>query len=127
MVLILLLAVVAVVASPVSAQGFPRPDVVAKNLAENILGEGTVRWVRVTEGGRQIDIGWDAVLYRTTNTLEHNRQQLHGEATLATDAIMRVMHPASIRFTMMLTGRIIARGERTPAGFTITYAKELGG
>jgi hypothetical protein len=125
-VVLLLAAVVLAGTTEAPAQETPRPEVIAKNLAQNVLGEGTVRAVRVSRDRREIDIAWDAVLYRSTHTPAHNREQLRGEAELATGSIMGVMRPQVIRFTILLDARAIARGERTWEGFTITYGQELG-
>lgn len=114
---------------PVTAQqdAVP-PEVIAKNLAQNVLGQGTVRWVRVSRDRQQIAIAWDAVLYRPHYTADRNRDQLKGEAELATGSIMGVMKPDTIRFTILLRSRALATGRRTRDGeFTIKYAKELGG
>jgi len=130
----LLLLAVAVAAASLAAgplaaaqEGAPPPELVARNLAENILGEGTVRSVRVTSGGRQIVITWDAVLYRRTHTRAKNREQLRGEAELATGAVMGVLKPQLIRFTILLNDRPLAQGSRSGDAFTIIYAKELDG
>ena len=126
--LVLLAAVILSAASLAAAQErAPSPDLVARNLAENVLGEGTVRSVRVVSGGRQIVITWDAVLYRPTQTRAKNREQLRGEAELATGAVMGVLKPSLIRFTMLLNDRPLAQGARSSDAFTITYAKELDG
>ncbi|HEU4798901.1 MAG TPA: hypothetical protein VFT63_08215 [bacterium] len=109
------------------AQEPPGAEVVAKNLAQNVLGEGTVRWVRVSSGGHEIDIAWDAVLYRAAHTTARNREQLRGEAELATGSIMGVMKPVVVRYNILLGERTIAQGRRTRDGFTITYARDLGG
>jgi len=122
----LALVLIVITGAATSAQQTPGPEVIARNLAENVLGEGTVRSVRVSSGGRRIDIVWDAVLYRPTQTVARNREQLRGEAELATGSIMGILRPGVIRFTIMLGSRIIARGERTQGHFTITYAKDLG-
>lgn len=114
--------------APAPAQPPPvPPEVIAKNLAENVLGENTVKRVKVTQNGRVIDIAWDAVLYKPSNSRETNREQLKGEAELATGSIMGVMRPEMIRYTILLGQRSLASGQRTRDGFTITYAKELGG
>jgi len=126
--LVLLAAVILSAASLAAAQErAPSPDLVARNLAENVLGEGTVRSVRVVSGGRQIVITWDAVLYRPTQTRAKNREQLRGEAELATGAVMGVLKPSLIRFTMLLNDRPLAQGTRSSDAFTITYAKEIDG
>lgn len=104
------------------------PEVIAKNLAENVLGEGTVRSVRVLGGGQVIIIAWETVLYKPTNTLQRNREQMRGEAELATGSIMGVLRPDRIEFTMWNREKTLASGYRTRDGeFIITYAKELGG
>lgn len=97
-----LLAVIVLVAAPLAAaqDEAPRPELIARNLVENILGEGTVRSVHVVSGGRQIVIAWNAVLYRQTHTRAKNREQLRGEAELATGAVMGVLKPQVIRFTI---------------------------
>lgn len=115
-------------APPAAAQeSRPSPELIARNLAENILGEGTVRSVRVEGGGRRITISWDAVLYRSTHTRAKNREQLRGEAELATGAIMGVLKPQAIHFTIWLGSRAIAQGTRSTDGLAMTYAKDLDG
>jgi len=123
---LLIASVVLVGTGQALAQEPPRAEVIAKNLAQNVLGEGTVRWVRVSSSGYEIDIAWDAVLYRATHTSAHNREQLRGEAELATGSIMGVLKPVVIRYNILLGTRTIAQGRRTRDGFTITYAKALG-
>ena len=54
----------------------PAPDVVARNLAENVLGQGTVQRIQVSSGGALVDIAWEAALYRPTHTVQKNREQL---------------------------------------------------
>ncbi|MGH2349940.1 MAG: hypothetical protein ACRDFT_10820 [bacterium] len=116
-------------AGSAAAQDTPVPlDVIAKNLAENVLGEGQVKRVQVAQGGRYIEIDWDAALFRTTNTQARNREQLRGEALLATGSIMGVLRPALIVFRIWVGPRTIVSGRRHNDGrFFITYAKELGG
>lgn len=126
--LLCLLVLMALNAGPAPAQTSVPPEVIAKNLAENILGPNTVRRVLVTEGGRIVNITWGAVLYKPTNTRDTNRDQLRGEAELATGSIMGVMRPETIKYSMILGKRVIAYGRRTRDGeFTITYSKDLGG
>jgi hypothetical protein len=115
------------VPSAAAQQSRPSPELVARNLAENVLGEGTVRSVRVESGGRTIIISWDAVLYRSTHTRAKNREQLRGEAELATGAIMGVLRPQMITFTIWLGSRAIAQGTRSVDGLRMTYAKDLDG
>jgi hypothetical protein len=121
------LAALSGVPSAAAQDSRPSPDRIARNLAENVLGEGTVRSVRVESGGRQIVISWDAVLYRTTHTRAKNREQLRGEAELATGAIIGVLKPKVIRLTIWLGTRAIAQGTRSADGLAMTYAKDLDG
>lgn len=122
-----LIVMLVLAAAPLPAQDVP-PEVIAKNLAENVLGRGTVKSVRVSSAGRFVEITWDAVLYKATNSRDTNRDQVRGEAELATGSIMGVMRPESIRYTMLLGRRVIATGRRTrDGGFTITFSRELGG
>jgi hypothetical protein len=117
----LLAAVLAGAAAAPAAQ-------VARNLAENVLGPGTVRWVRVSSDGQRVDIAWETVLYHPAHSPQRNREQMRGEAELATGAIMGVLWPEAIYYFMLRDSRILARGRRTREGeFTITYATELGG
>jgi hypothetical protein len=116
-------------AIPAAAQDAPVPlDLIAKNLAENVLGEGQVKRVQVAQGGRYIEIDWEAALYRTTNSPARNREQLRGEALLATGSIMGVLRPALIVFRIWVGPRNIVSGRRHNDGrFIIAYSKELGG
>ncbi len=105
------LLLVGVVAVPGWTAPAPAADVVARNLAENVLG-GTVQRVRVSVDGTVIDIAWEAVLYRSTQTVQRNREQLRAEAEIATGSIMGVMRPQVITFAILLGRRV--SGNRTP-------------
>jgi len=126
---ILLSSLAMTAAIPAAGQDAPVPlELIAKNLAENVLGEGLVRRVQVAQNGRYIEIDWDAALYRTTNSQARNREQLKGEAQLATGSIMGVLRPALIVFRIWVGSKTIVTGRRHNDGrFLITYAKELGG
>jgi hypothetical protein len=115
--------------SVVAAQDAPVPlEVIAKNLAENVLGEGLVKRVQVFRGGRHIEIDWEAALFRTTNSTARNREQLRSEALLATGSIMGVLRPELIVFRIWVGPQTMVAGRRHNDGrFIITYAKELGG
>ncbi len=104
------------------------PEVMAKNLAENVLGEQTVKRVEVSGGGRHIDIAWESATYQRSHSRETTRDLLRSEAELATGSIMGVMHPEAIRYAILLGQRTLASGQHTrDAGFSITYANELKG
>jgi len=118
---------VVVTAVPLRIAQAPAPDVVARNLAENVLGQGTVQRIQVSSGAL-VDIAWEAALYRPTHTIQKNREQLRGGAEIATGSIMGVMRPEMITFAILLKGRTLAAGWRTRGEeFAITFAPDLGG
>lgn len=125
----MLCGIMVMTAVPVAAQDAPVPlEVIAKNLAENVLGEGLVKRVQVFRGGRHIEIDWEAALYRASNSTAKNREQLRGEALLATGSIMGVLRPELITFRIWVGTKTMVTGQRHNDGrFFITYAKELGG
>lgn len=103
-------------------------EVVAKNLAENVLGEQTVKQVKVSSDGRQIDITWESATYKASNSRETIRDLLKTEAELAGGAIMGVMRPTALRFVIFLGQKTLASGEMTNSGgFSITYHPDLRG
>jgi len=100
----------------------------AKNLAENVLGEHTVKHVTVSCDRSVIDISWESVTYKEANSPETTRDLLKSEAQLATGSIMGVLQPHVIRFAILLGKKALASGELSgEKGFSITYAVELGG
>ncbi len=104
------------------------PEVIAKNLAENVLGEQMVKHVKVSSNGEQIDIWWESATYKQVNSRETTRDLLKAEAELAGGAIMTVMKPLILRFIILLGTKTLASGEMAQGGrFSITYASELRG
>jgi hypothetical protein len=104
------------------------PEVIAKNLAENVLGEQMVKHVKVSTNGEQIDIHWESATYKQANSRETTRDLLKAEAELAGGAIMTVMQPITLRFIILLGTKMLASGEMARGGrFSITYASELRG
>ena len=41
----------------------PAPDVLAKNLVENIIGRGTVKEITVDEAAGTVDVKWESATY----------------------------------------------------------------
>ncbi len=103
------------------------PEVIAKNLAENVLGEQTVKHVKVSNGGRLVDISWESATYKVSNSRETTRDFLKTEAELATGSIMGIMRPHTIRYVVLLGKKMLASGKRTRNDFSIIYAPDLGG
>ncbi len=124
-----LVGVLVMAASPLAAEPPPvPPEVIAKNLAENVLGEQTVKHVTVSSDRRLIDISWESATYKEANSLETSRDLLKSEAQLATGSIMGIMRPQVIRFAILLGKKTLASGELSgEKGFSISYALDLGG
>ncbi len=124
-----LAGVLVMAASPLSAEPPPvPPEVIAKNLAENVLGEQTVKHVTVSSDRRLIDISWESATYKEANSLETSRDLLKSEAQLATGSIMGIMRPQVIRFAILLGKKTLASGELSgEKGFSISFALDLGG
>ena len=124
-----LVGVLVMVATPLSAEPAPvSPEVLAKNLAENVLGEQTVKHVTVSSDRRLIEISWESATYKEGNSLETTRDLLKSEAQLATGSIMGIMRPRLIRFAILLGEKTLASGELSgEKGFSISYALDLGG
>lgn len=129
------LLLAALTASPVS--GFPGPTstatgdeaaVIARNLAENILGKGQVLSSRAARRGRAIEMVWESATYKPANPTAHTRELLLAEVHLVSGAIFRVLTSVDdLRFEIVLKKRslctgTVARG-RSPV---VAYAKELG-
>ncbi len=125
----ILMVVLFVGAGAVLAQdGSVAPEVIAKNLAENVLGEQMVKHVRVSSDGAQIDIHWESATFKPANSRETTRDLLKAEAELAGGAIMTIMRPITLRFVILLGEKTLASGEMSRGGrFAITYASDLRG
>lgn len=118
----LLLASAAPAAPPVLLEA-------ARDLAENVLGPGTVKSVRSTDDGTQILIRWESPTFTRALTVEDAREMMYGEALLATGAILGQLRGIQrIRFTVLRTERMLATGENVRGqGVRITFVPELGG
>lgn len=129
------LLLAAFTASP--AAGLPAPAstatgdeaaLIARNLAENILGKGQVRTSRVTSRGRTVEMIWESATYKPANPPAHTRELLLAEVQLVAGAIFRVLTSVDdLRFEIVLKKRslctgTVARG-RPPV---VAYARELG-
>jgi hypothetical protein len=103
--------------------------VIAKNLAENVLGKGTVRSSRMANGGRSVVMAWESATYKPANPLAHTRELLLAEVQLASSGIFRVLTAVQdVQFEIMLINRSLATGTaRRNLPMVITYARTLGG
>lgn len=103
--------------------------VVAKNLAENVLGKGTVRSSRMANGGRSVVMMWESATYKPANPLAYTRELLVVEVQLASSGIFRVLTAVQdVQFEIRLSTRSLATGTaRRDLPMIITYARTLGG
>ena len=99
----------------------------ARNLAENVLGEGTVQSVRIE--AKNLLITWESATYRPQNDLGQTRELLYAEAELATGSVMgRLRDISAIHFVITAGGNRLANGVNARgAGITLTFATQLGG
>lgn len=69
----------------------PEPEVLAKNLVENIVGANTVREVTVDREKKTVAVRFTSVLFKPEKPKKELRDLLEAEATLATQAILSQM------------------------------------
>lgn len=102
---------------------------IARNLAENVLGQGSVKVIRTADDGHTVLIRWEAATFRPYRTVEETRELLHWEALLATGVVMgRLSDVVRVRFTIVRGAGILATGEnRRGQGLRLGFAQELGG
>ena len=126
---VLTLAAVLLTAWVVPARAAEDHAVIARNLAENILGKGLVRSSRMSSGGRSVVMVWESATYKSANPLAHTRELLQVEAQLASGAIFRVLTAVQdVQFEIVLSKRSLATGAvGRSQPMRITYARDLGG
>ncbi len=100
---------------------------IARNLAENILGKGLVRSSRVIEDGRTVDMLWESATYKSANPPAHTRDLLQVEAQFASSAVFQVLRGVrSLQFEIVLGKRWLAAGRASrDQPFRIAYARDL--
>jgi len=101
----------------------------ARYLAENVLGKGMVRSVRIADDGQTVLIRWESATYRPSAALAESRELLMGEAELTTGSILgRLSDVHRVRFSLLRGGRMLATGENIRGtGVKMAFAPELGG
>ncbi len=90
----------------------PSPEVIAKNLVENIVGSGTVRDVKVDREQKLVAVTFDSVLFKPGRPKKELRELIEAEATLATQAILLQMQEyGRVTATLLSEGKPIANAE----------------
>lgn len=112
----------------VNAEATPLANI-ARNLAENVLGEGLVTSVRTADNDATVLIRWQSATYKPANTQAAVRELLYAEAVLATRSIMWGLGQVSrVRFTITQGEHLLATGQATRAqGVSLMFAPALGG
>lgn len=100
---------------------------VAKNLAENILGKGLVRSSRVVEDGRTVEMLWESATYKPANPAAHTRELLQVEAQFASQAIFQVLRDVrTLQFEIVLGKRSLCSGRVSrDQPFRISYTRHV--
>lgn len=110
------------------AQDAPETAVIAKNLAENILGKGQVRSSRIVGDGRKLEMTWESSTFKPSNTAAHSRDLLRVEAEFASAAVFRVLGGVrEMDFEIVLGKRSLCTGSAgRERPLRVTFARDLG-
>ncbi len=105
----------------------PDPEVIAKNLVENVVGAGTVKEVKIDRDKKTIAITFESALFKPDKPKKELRELLDAEATLAAGAVLDQMREyGQATLTLTNQGKTLAvaeqvRGKEKPS---ITYVDE---
>ncbi len=105
----------------------PDPEVIAKNLVENVVGAGTVKEVKIDRDKKTITITFESALFKPDKPKKELRELLDAEATLAAGAVLDQMRDyGQATLTLTNQGKTLAvaeaaRGKEKPS---ITYVDE---
>lgn len=103
-------------------------DQIVKSFAENVLGQGSVKAVRVSADATVV-MRWEAATYKPQNSVAASRELLYAEAALVTGAVLgSVQEIPRIAFTMVRGNQVLAMGEVSRSqGLVLRFAPALGG
>ncbi len=105
----------------------PDPEVVAKNLVENVVGAGVVKEVKIDNEKKTIAVTFESALFKPDKPKKELRELLDAEATLAAGALLAQMRDyGQVTLTLTNQGKTLAvadagRGKEKPA---LTYVDE---
>lgn len=105
----------------------PTPEVIAKNLVENIVGSDTVRDVKVDQEKKAVTVTFDSVLFKPGKPKKDLRELLEAEATLATQAVLMQMREyGQVNAVLVNQGKTLAVAEavRGKDKISITFMDE---
>lgn len=103
-------------------------DQIVKSFAENVLGQGSVKAVRVSTD-TTVAMRWEAATYKPQNSVAASRELLYAEAALVTSAILGSLRDVRrIAFTMVWGEQVLATGEVSRSqSLALRFAPRLGG
>jgi len=81
----------------------PEPEVVARNLVENVIGAGTVKEVKIDKSTKTLSLTFESALFKPEKPKKELRDLLEAEATLATQSIVAQLRDID-RVLITLTG-----------------------
>lgn len=105
----------------------PSPEVIAKNLVENIVGSETVRDVKVDQEKKTVTVTFDSVLFKPGKPKKDLRELMEAEATLATQAVLMQMREyGQVNAVLVNQGKTLAVAEavRGKDKISITFMDE---
>jgi hypothetical protein len=105
----------------------PEPEVIARNLVENVIGADTVKEVRVVRDRKLVAVTFASVLYKPERAKAELRELLEAEGTLATQAILATMRDIDrVAATLVHQGRtlVIVEAERGRDRVTTTIVDD---
>ncbi|MDR7556069.1 MAG: hypothetical protein QN157_10735 [Armatimonadota bacterium] len=98
----------------------PEPEVLARNLVENIVGANTVRAVTVDREKKTVAVTFTSVLFKPEKPKKELRDLLEAEATLATQAILSQMRDyGTVTATLVHDGTTLATATATRGAATV--------
>ncbi|MBI3975142.1 MAG: hypothetical protein HY334_02015 [Armatimonadetes bacterium] len=66
----------------------PAPEVVVKNLVENIIGRGTVKEAKIDQAAGIVTVTFESATFKPDQPKEDSREFISAEAKLASDVIL---------------------------------------
>ncbi|OFX30845.1 MAG: hypothetical protein A2Z07_07850 [Armatimonadetes bacterium RBG_16_67_12] len=105
----------------------PAPEVIAKNLVENVVGADVVKEVKVDREKKSLAISFESALFKPEKPKKELRELLDAEATLATQAILVQMRDIDrVVATLTNQGKTLATAEavRGKDRVTTTFVDE---
>jgi copper chaperone CopZ len=90
----------------------PEPEVIARNLVENIIGAGTVKDVKVDKDKKTVTVTFESTQFKPERPKKELRDLLEAEAILAASAILSQMREyGQVNTILVKDGKTLATAE----------------